>query len=102
MSTLPTDIQRRLGRVARVIDRCQRWQKLALLKLDEEDADDLAEEGPEIDWLDSEEISQDDGSAPVGPRKEKNTSRYQLQPGHAQNLSDLLRAGQKDTSSSGS
>lgn len=37
-------------------------------------------------------LSEDDGSYPVGPRAEKNKSRYQINPGHGEGLSDVLRS----------
>lgn len=89
MNDMTPDIQRRLNRVARIVDRCQRWQRLALLGAEEEDPDSSDEE-VDIDWLGDENITEDDGAAPAGPRSDPSHSRYQLEPGHAQSLSDLL------------
>lgn len=76
-------VQRRLTRIARILDRADRWKRLAFM--DASEADRILMEHNDA------KSAMDDGSYPAGPRNEKNKSRYQLQPGHAQNLSDLLR-----------
>lgn len=86
MTITNPDIQRRLIRIARVIDRAQRWERLAFM--DDAEADRLL-----MEYEDDQdaEASMDDGSYPAGPRNDKNKSRYQLSPGHGQHLSDTLR-----------
>lgn len=81
-------IQRRLSRIARVLDRCQRWQRLAFM--DEAEADSILREHEANQ--DDKDASMDDGSYPAGPRNDKNKSRYLIQPGHGQHLSDTLRS----------
>jgi hypothetical protein len=76
-------LQQRLNRIARVLDRADRWQRLAFM--DASEADRILMEHNEA------KAAMDDGSYPAGPRNDKNKSRYKLAPGHAQNLSDLLR-----------
>lgn len=78
-------LRQKLVRSARIIDRAQRWERLAFMS--DEEADLLLQEHEDAD----SEASMDDGSYPAGPRNEKNKSRYQLQPGHGRGLSDLLR-----------
>lgn len=84
----------RLLRVARILDRAKRWEKLAFM--DDQEADRLLLEydlrNPEEDDDEDEEASMDDGSYPAGPRSDKNKSRYKLEPGHGQDLSSLLRS----------
>ena len=157
---LNPDLRRRLSRVARIVERADRWAVLAFMSeeeaqrlLAENEANEAAAEdseeqnkkirdpkrrsylrkadapqdtsrayAPEVpDDLDGElgeddmlaeaededssaetlrtdeiggveSLTQDDGAAPAGPRNEKNKSRYQVQPGHGQGLSDLLRS----------
>jgi len=157
-SILNPELRRRLIRTARIVDRADRWSRLAFMETDEaerllreheeeEEANRVSEPepndkkscstpgssarkspfavtadapqdtskayAPEVeDDLDGElddddmlaetvrtdeangthPLSQDDGTYPVGPRSEKNKSRYQVQPGHGQGLSDLLRS----------
>ncbi len=84
------ELQRRLIRVARIIDRVKRWERLAFM--DDAEADRLLLEYEETEaCADMSAGSCDDGSYPAGPRQDKNKSRYQLSPGHGQHLSDLLR-----------
>jgi len=85
-----SELQSRLTRVARVLDRVQRWERLAFM--DDAEADRLLAEHEDSTACAGDMVaSQDDAPAPAGPRRDKNKSRYQLSPGHAQNLSDLLR-----------
>ena len=58
-------------------------------KYEAEDTDAEAECGED---LDTDACGMDDGAAPAGPRTEKNKSRYHLEPGHGQHLSDLLQS----------
>ena len=131
------ELQRRIARAARLINRSERFLRLSFLSneeaallLREHEAEEEAERvatppkkskkskvaapfSPPVendhdgelddddmlaDTLRTDEeggtlpLSQDDGSYPVGPRAEKNKSRYQISPGHGQGLSDLLRS----------
>jgi len=85
-------LQQRLIRVARIVDRAKRWERLAFL--DEKEADRFLLEyelrNPEEE--EDKEAGMDDGSYPAGPRSDKNKSRYKLEPGHGQDLSSLLRS----------
>lgn len=81
------DTQRRLQRIARVLDRCDRWKRLAFM--DDAEADRILAEHEAAEDL---KAAMDDGSYPAGPRNDKNKSRYQVSPGHGQNLSDTLRS----------
>jgi hypothetical protein len=91
MTILNPDLQRRLNRVARILDRAKRWERLAFM--DETEADQILMEHDQDTEAcsDMNAKSCDDGSYPAGPRKDKNKSRYQVSPGHSQHLSDLLR-----------
>lgn len=83
-------LQVRLARVARMLDRVQRWEHLAFMEKDE--ADRLLAEHEDANACAGDTVlSKDDAPAPAGPRSDKNKSRYMLSPGHGQHLSDLLR-----------
>lgn len=87
-------IYARLLRVARILDRAKRWEKLSFM--DDQEADRFLLEyelrNPDEDEDEDEEASMDDGSYPAGPRAEPNNSRYKVEPGHGQDLSSLLRS----------
>lgn len=114
----------RIARCARIIDRSERFLRLALLSHEEtnlilrereaeEEADRIAEpESKEASSWDPDDddddvmadtlrtdeeggtllLTEDDGVGPVGPRAEKNKSRYHISPGHGECLSDLLQS----------
>lgn len=88
-----TSIKDRLARVARLLDRAERWERLRLAFMEQEEAERLLQEhNDEIACSEGYEASRaDDAVGPVGPRNEKNKSRYKMSPGHGQHLSDLLR-----------
>lgn len=73
-------------------DYDQRPGTVACPTLDGAEDDDVEAETIRTDEIGGvQTLTGDDAAGPPGPRANKNKSRYQIQPGHGQGLSDLLR-----------